>query len=192
MKRTPAQLLKNYLLILVGAAVYALAFDAFFVPNGIAFGGVTGLAQIANFFLPQVPVGTLVILFNIPLFLLGWKLLGGHMLVSSLFAMTVSSLFIDLYPMFYTFPPMEDTLLACLIGGVVLGVGLAILLRFTGQVLSGVIFFSDNAWDGWAAWAYSLTYHLSSKVPEGIVSAAVLSSLPLGAMERALKGETSR
>ena len=75
---------------------------------------------------------------------------------------------------------------------VVLGVGLAILLRFTGQVLSGVIFFSDNAWDGWAAWAYSLTYHLSSKVPEGIVSAAVLSSLPLGAMERALKGETSR
>ncbi len=126
MKRTPAQLAKNYLLILVGAAVYALAFDAFFVPNGIAFGGVTGLAQIANFFLPQVPVGTLVILFNIPLFLLGWKLLGGHMLVSSLFAMTVSSLFIDLYPMFYTFPPMEDTLLACLIGGVVLGVGLGI------------------------------------------------------------------
>lgn len=126
MKRTPAQLAKNYILILVGAAVYALAFDAFFVPNGIAFGGVTGLAQIVNFFFPQVPVGTLVIVFNIPLFLLGWKLLGGHMLVSSLFAMTVSSLFIDLLPLLYTFPPMEDTLLACLVGGVVLGVGLGV------------------------------------------------------------------
>lgn len=126
MKRTPAQLVKNYLLILVGAAVYALAFDAFFVPNGIAFGGITGLAQIVNYFLPQAPVGTLVILFNIPLFLLGWKLLGGHMLLSSLFAMTVSSLFIDLFPLLYTFPPMEDTLLACLVGGVVLGVGLGV------------------------------------------------------------------
>ena len=126
MKRTPAQLAKNYLLILVGAAVYALAFDAFFVPNGIAFGGVTGLAQILNFFVPQVPVGTMVILFNIPLFLLGWRLFGRHMLISSLFAMTVSSLFIDLLPLFCKFSPMEDKLLACIFGGVVLGVGLGI------------------------------------------------------------------
>jgi len=126
MKRTPAQLIKSYLFILAGAAVYALAFDAFFEPNGVAFGGVTGLAQIVNFFLPQVPIGTLVIVFNVPLFLLGWRLLGGHMLVSSLFAMTVSSLFIDLFPMLYRFPPMEDKLLACIIGGVVLGVGLGL------------------------------------------------------------------
>ena len=127
MKRTPAQFLKNYLLILVGAAVYALAFDAFFVPNSVAFGGVTGLAQIVNFFLPQVPVGTLVILFNIPLFLLGWRFLGGHMLVTSLAAMTVSSLFIDLIPLLYEFPSMEDKLLACIFGGVVLGIGLGVI-----------------------------------------------------------------
>lgn len=127
MKRTPAQLIKSYGMILVGSAVYALAFDAFFEPNGIAFGGVTGLAQIANFFLPQVPVGTLVILFNIPLFLLGWKLLGGHMLLSSLFAMVVSSLFIDLGVAWVDFPPMEDTLLACIVGGAILGVGLGVI-----------------------------------------------------------------
>lgn len=126
MKRTPVQLGKTYGMILVGAAVYALAFDAFFVPNDVAFGGVTGLAQIVNFFLPQVPVGTLVIAFNVPLFLLGWRLLGGHMLVSSLFAMTVSSLFIDLFPLVYEFPPMEDKLLACIVGGVLLGVGMGI------------------------------------------------------------------
>lgn len=127
MKRTPSQLVKNYFLILLGAAVYALAFDAFFVPNGVAFGGVTGLAQIVNFFLPQAPVGTLVIAFNIPLFLLGWRLLGGHMLVSSLAAMTASSLLIDLIPLVYEFSPMEDKLLACIFGGVVLGIGLGII-----------------------------------------------------------------
>ena len=66
---------------------------------------------------------------------------------------------------------------------------LAILLRFVGQVLSGVIFFSQNAWDGWSAWGYSLTYHLSSKVPEGIVSLAILMLLPLGALKKAAKGD---
>ena len=127
MKRTPKQLVKNYLMLLVGAAVYALAFDGCFVPNDIAFGGITGLAQIVNFFLPWAPIGVLVILFNVPLFLLGWKLLGGHMLVSSLAAMAVSSALIDLFAAWVEFPPMEDTLLACIFGGAVLGVGLGIV-----------------------------------------------------------------
>lgn len=127
MKRTPRQLLKNYLFIVLGAAVYALAFDGCFMPNGIAFGGVTGLAQIVHFFLPCLPVGTLVFLLNIPLFLLGWKLFGKHMLLSSLFAMTMSSLLIDGLASLYTFPPMEDKLLACLVGGVLLGVSLGII-----------------------------------------------------------------
>lgn len=127
MKSAPVKLVKQYALILLGAAVYALAFDAFFVPNGVAFGGVTGLAQIIHFFVPALSVGALVIVFNVPLFLAGWRLLGGKLLVSSLFAMTASSLFIDLFPLIFTFAPMEDTLLACLAGGVVLGMGLGII-----------------------------------------------------------------
>ena len=59
MNSAPVKLIKNYALTLLGAAVYALAFDAFFVPNGVAFGGVTGLAQIVNFFLPSLSVGAL-------------------------------------------------------------------------------------------------------------------------------------
>ena len=65
---------------------------------------------------------------------------------------------------------------------------LAILLRFTGQVLSGVVFFYQNAWDGWGAWGYSLTYHLSSKVPEGALTLLILLALPLGTLRRAAKG----
>lgn len=127
MNSVPMKLVKRYALILLGAAVYALAFDAFFVPNGVAFGGVTGLAQIIHFFVPALSVGALVIVFNVPLFFAGWRLLGGKLLVSSLFAMTASSLFIDLFPLIFAFAPMEDTLLACLAGGVVLGVGLGII-----------------------------------------------------------------
>ncbi len=127
MKRTPAELVKNYIWILIGSAVYALAFDWCFSPNGIAFGGVTGLAQIVNFFLPQATVGVMVIVFNVPLFLAGWKLLGGHMLVSSLVAMALSSVLIDLFNLWIDFPPMEDLLLACLVGGVLLGAGIGII-----------------------------------------------------------------
>ena len=56
------------------------------------------------------------------------------------------------------------------------------------QVLSGVIFFSQNAWDGWSAWGYSLTYHLSCKIPEGILTLVILMILPLNTLKKAAKG----
>ena len=72
--------------------------------------------------------------------------------------------------------------------GLILGVLLAILLRFMGQMLSGVIFFSQNAWDGWGAWGYSITYHLSCKIPEGIATTAILLALPLNTIKNAIGG----
>ena len=127
MDRTPKQLLKNYLMIFLGCAVYALAFDWCFEPNAIGFGGVTGLAQIVNVFFPQINIGLLVILFNIPLFLIGWRLFGTHMLISSLTAMALSSLILDALAITVHFPPMEDVLLACVVGGVLLGLSLGII-----------------------------------------------------------------
>ena len=63
---------------------------------------------------------------NVPLFLAGWKLIGGHLLVSSLYAMAVSSLAIDGISLVYVFPAM-DPILAALYGGVVMGVGLGLV-----------------------------------------------------------------
>lgn len=118
----------SYLWIIPASAVYALGFNWCFVPNDIAFGGLTGVAQIINRFLPQAPVGTLVILLNIPLFLLGWRLLGGRALAASLYAMFVSSAAIDVLSAFHTFRPMDDPLLACLYGGVLMGASLGVIL----------------------------------------------------------------
>lgn len=126
MKRSPRKLAQNCLLILLGAAVYALAFNWCYVPNGIAFGGLTGVAQLIHHLAPAVPVGTLVIVMNVPLFLLGWKLLGGGILALSLAAMAASSLFIDGIAAWYTFSPMEP-MLAAIFGGVLLGTGLGLV-----------------------------------------------------------------
>ena len=115
-----------YLWITLASAIYAVGFNWCYEPNQIGFGGITGVGQIINHFIPGIPIGTAVILLNIPLFLLGWRLLGGHLLVSSLYAMLVSSVFVDLLHLFYIFQPMEP-FLACVFGGVIIGLSLGII-----------------------------------------------------------------
>ena len=115
-----------YLWITLASAFYALGFCWCYDPNQIGFGGITGVGQILNHFFPILPIGTVVILLNIPLFLLGWRLLGGHLLISSLYAMFISSIFIDGINLFYTFEPM-DPLLACIFGGVLMGGSLGVV-----------------------------------------------------------------
>ncbi len=120
------QFIKSYAIIALGSLIFALGFEWFFAPNKIAMGGVTGLAQVINVLIPALSVGILTIILNIPLFLAGWKLIGFHLLASSLFSMAVSSVAIDVIAAWYTFPPM-DPLLACLCGGAVMGAGFGLV-----------------------------------------------------------------
>ena len=120
------KMLASYFWITVGCVIYAIAFDWLFVPNQIGFGGLTALGMILNHLSPAVPIGTVVLILNIPIFILGWKFLGGHTLVSSLFAMAATSVLVDLISAVYTFPPM-DPMLAAIFGGVSLGLSLGII-----------------------------------------------------------------
>jgi len=126
MKKTAKQLLWSYFIITLGSILYGLAYDWFYAPNQIAMGGLTGLSQVINFVFPFIPVGGLTIAMNIPLFFLGWKYIGGHLLISSLYSMAVSSLAIDVIAQLYTFQP-QDPMLATIFGGVLLGVSLGLV-----------------------------------------------------------------
>ena len=123
-----AKTLKRYGLITVACALYALGFNWFFVPNHFTVGGFTGVAQIINHFLPMLPVGTIALVLNIPLFILGWQKIGRDLLISSLYATAVSSLMIDVLSSIHTFSPM-DPILACIYGGIVTGIGCGLLLH---------------------------------------------------------------
>lgn len=125
-KNMKKQLL-SFLIITLGAAVYALGFSWCYQPNSIPSGGVTGLAQIIHYLIPAIPVGATVIVFNIPLFILGWKLLGGKMLLGSLWAMFISSVILDLLA-FFDWQPM-DPLLACIFGGVTMGLSMGLIFQ---------------------------------------------------------------
>lgn len=125
-KHTLSRVVRDYTWIFLGSVLYSLSFDWFYVPNQIGFGGLTALGMILNHLSPAIPIGTVVLVLNIPIFILGWKFLGGHTLVSSLFAMAATSVLVDLIAALYTFPPM-DPMLAAVFGGVSLGASLGMI-----------------------------------------------------------------
>ena len=118
--------LRCYLWITAGSILYGFAFDWFYPPNQIGYGGITGVGQVVNAFVPLIPIGMFVLVVNIPLFLLGWRLLGGHLLVSSLYSMALSSVAVDVFPLLIDFPPM-DPMLAAVCGGALIGLALGLI-----------------------------------------------------------------
>ena len=126
-KRAPLKLFLSYLWITLASVVYAVGFNWCYEPNQIGFGGITGVGQIVNHFLPIAPIGGVVIVLNVPLFLLGWRLLGGHLLFSSLYAMFISSVFVDLFAALIPFQSM-DPMLATIYGGLLIGLSLGVVL----------------------------------------------------------------
>lgn len=120
--------IKDYAIITLSCLLYAFAFNCFFDANCLAMGGFTGIAQVLNHFIPSIPIGTTVFVMNVPLMIIGVKKQGWHILFSSVYAIFISSLMIDGMNMFVTFPT-TNPLLACLYGGVLLGVSLGLMMQ---------------------------------------------------------------
>jgi uncharacterized membrane-anchored protein YitT (DUF2179 family) len=121
--------LKNALLILVGCVISGLAYALFLIPHHFVPGGVSGIAIIINYF-AALPVGALMILLNVPVFLLGLKTMGKKYVLNSLAGMVVSAVFIDFFNKVLKLPSAtSNPVLASIYGGVMLGVGLGIVFR---------------------------------------------------------------
>ena len=120
----------QYAMITLSCALYAVGFNWCFDPNHLSVGGFTGVAQIINFFIPQAPIGTIIVVLNLPLFILSWKKVGRQWLYATLYATLVSSGMIDLLAGVYTFRPMEP-MLAAIYGGVIVGLGCGLMLRYS-------------------------------------------------------------
>lgn len=110
---------------LAGSAVFAFGFAFFLMPGDMNAGGISGLAQVAVELLGFGSVGTLSILINLPLFVLGGLKIGKRFFAGSLLGMVFSSVLIDLLDglVFFELEP----LVAVLYGGVLCGLGLGIV-----------------------------------------------------------------
>ncbi|MCL4530234.1 MAG: YitT family protein [Chloroflexi bacterium] len=125
----------DYLLISLGSAVQAIGLRLFLVPANLASGGVTGISQLINHF-TKWPIGAMVLIGNIPLFILGWRFLGGRRFaLRTAFAVAVYSVIVDLIPRLNLFPAngiTDDIFLNSLYGAVVSGVGYGLVYRARG------------------------------------------------------------
>ena len=111
---------------ILGSFVMALGVSLFLLPNQLSSGGVSGIATI-TYYLLNIPMGTMILLVNIPLFLISIFKIGKYFCVKSLIGTASLSLFIDILDKLE--PLTEDRFLACVYGGIILGIGTAILLK---------------------------------------------------------------
>lgn len=120
--------LKKWMWILatiVGSALFSLGFSLFLQPNEINSGGISGLAMVIVEVTGVGSVGTLTILINLPLFILGAKKIGSRFFFGSLLGMLLSSVLIDAFALIPFFVP--DPMIATLYGGVLCGIGVGVV-----------------------------------------------------------------
>ena len=124
---------KAILTILVGCAIAGMSFSFLTYPNNIVSGGLTGIGQILNL-LTGLPVGVMVIVMNVPLFLVAWRSFGLRFIIYSLVGMVGSSVAIDLFSLLHI-TLTNDILLAAVYGGLLKGLGYGLI--FTAGGTSG-------------------------------------------------------
>lgn len=112
------------LVFTVGGVLYSIAINCFLSKNNIINGGFTGIATILNFLL-DLPIGTVIFLLNIPLFIIAFRKLGTKFILRTFWATLITSSFIDLGTSLPVYK--NDLLLASLFGGALIGTTLGII-----------------------------------------------------------------
>ena len=127
------QTLLDYALLTIGAALLAVNIDLFLVPNKIVSGGATGIATILHIQF-GLPTGVIVLLINIPLFLLGIRFGGGRRFaIRTVYATVMMSVLTDAFvPWIASIPPITQPLLFTLYGGLLDGIGMGLVFRGQG------------------------------------------------------------
>ncbi|WP_210365466.1 YitT family protein [Bacillus sp. REN3] len=124
--------LKNILFILLGAAIFSFGLVHFNIQNNLAEGGFTGITLLLYFVFGWSPSITNLLL-NLPLFFIGWKLLGRNVFIYTIIGTVGVSIFLGIFQKYQIDMPLyEDLFLAALFAGVFIGSGLGIIFRFGG------------------------------------------------------------
>lgn len=126
---------RRTLVAALGAAIYAVGTNLFIVPSGLYSSGIMGLCQVLRTLLAEYLhlsfgsvdiAGMIYYVINIPIFIVGYRKMGKKFLLKTLVCVTVMSGAMSVIPVTQV---VEDTMMACVIGGIICGAGVGILLR---------------------------------------------------------------
>jgi uncharacterized membrane-anchored protein YitT (DUF2179 family) len=128
---TKAKLAQRTIFIIFGAILMGVGIEEFLVPNRILDGGIVGISIILSH-LTGFKLGIFIFVLNIPFFFIGYKQIGKTFALSTLLGIAVLSVTTALL---HNVPALtEDLLLATVFGGIVLGVGVGIVIRYGGSL----------------------------------------------------------
>lgn len=156
------ELLVTYPSIVAGGLIWSIAINGILIHNQFLSGGVSGFALVIHYLFRFLPVGLMVFLMNIPIFVIGWAMISGKFFVLSLMGMLSFSFFLTVTTWLHI--PIDNPLLAALFAGVISGVG------------SGLVFRAGGSGGGTGIIAMVLNRYFSVRV--GMVVFA-LNSIPL-------------
>jgi uncharacterized membrane-anchored protein YitT (DUF2179 family) len=123
--------IKGLLYIFCGASLVAISLQLFLVENNVIDGGIVGVSIILSH-ITSIEVGLLLLLLNTPFFFLGYSYLGKRFLILSLFAILVLSFETHILEPYS--PLTNNPLLVIILGGIILGLGVGIVIRFGGSL----------------------------------------------------------
>lgn len=124
--------IRNIVAIMLGAAIYSFGFVHFNMQNQLGEGGFAGITLVLYFTLGWDPA-LLNLLLNIPMFILGWRLLGKKAFIYTLIGTVSVSIFLKVFQVYqFDIQLKDDLFLAALFAGVFVGLGLGIVFRFGG------------------------------------------------------------
>lgn len=130
-QRSLGSIIARGVFIVIGAIIVSVALELFLVPNMITDGGITGISVMTSY-LSGLPLGIFLFLFNLPFLAIGYKQIGKTFAFSTLLGIIVMSLGTALlHPVD---PFVTDTLLAFVFGGILLGLGTGIVIKFGGSL----------------------------------------------------------
>ena len=122
--------IKRYILeilgTILGSVIMAFGIANFLLPNQLSSGGFSGIATI-TYYLLKIPMGTMILILNIPLFILARYKIGTEFFLKSIAGTISLSIFIDLFDKYPAIT--NDRFLACIYGGIIIGIGTAIILK---------------------------------------------------------------
>lgn len=186
-----ADLVKKFVFITVGAVLMAVALEVFLVPNEIIDGGITGISIVLSK-VTTFPLGIFLFIINLPFLFLGYKQIGKTFAFSTLYGIAVMSVMTQL--LHHVSPFTNEKILAVLFGGLILGLGVGLVIRFGGSldgteivaillskrlrmpvgqiimIMNVFIFIVAGFVFGWDSAMYSIfTYYMASKVMDIVV-----------------------
>ena len=119
------------LLMVLGSILVSIGLEIFLIPNNIIDGGMTGLSIMASY-LTKAQLGIFIFVFNLPFIIIGYKQIGKTFALSTIFSVICLSIGVTLL---HPVPGItQDTLLATIFGGIIMGVGVGLIIRNSGSL----------------------------------------------------------